>query len=94
MRLISLLPVLSKILEKHVYLHLVSHMELNEVTYIKQFGFRKGHSTTDAFLVLLGEILQSFTKDFKLLAVYIDLQKAFDTVSHALIIKKLEKIGV
>ena len=40
-RPISLLSVMSKVLERFVYLKIVSHMDLNEVVYSKQFGFRK-----------------------------------------------------
>ena len=93
-RPISLLPVMSKILERYVYLRLVSHMDVNQVTYARQFGFRKGHSTSDAFAVTVGDILSSFSDNLHVLAVFIDLRKAFDTVKHSIILRKLECIGV
>ena len=63
-RPISLLPVISKILEKFVYLKLTSHLESNSVLYKKQFGFRRKHSTIDAFTLAVGEILNCFSEFF------------------------------
>ena len=93
-RPISLLPVLSKVLERVVYNALVTHFESNGVIYVKQFGFRKHHSTSDAITCLLGEILQCLHRKSMLISVFIDLKKAFDTVPHSLIISKLEQVGV
>ena len=93
-RPISLLPVISKILEKHVYHCQNEHLELNDIMYSRQFGFHKNRSTSDAAANLVGEVLTAFEQNSMVLSLFIDLKKAFDSVSHSLILKKLEAIGV
>ena len=91
---ISLLPVLSKVLEHVIYDQTIKYLENNSVLYARQYGFRKFHSTSDAVMNLVGEVLTGFERDNMILGVFIDLRKAFDTVSHSLILEKLSKIGV
>ena len=93
-RPISLLPVMSKIIEKIVYKRTVFHLNENNLIYCKQFGFRKNHGTSDAINLLLAEILEKWDKGFSVIGVFIDLRKAFDTVSHQLILSKLSKLGI
>ena len=62
-RPISLLPVISKVLERIVYNTVVTHLNENGVLCHHQYGFRKHHSTSDAVLNLVGEILSSFDRD-------------------------------
>ena len=91
---ISLLPVISKVLEHVIYVRLVSHMERNDIIYSKQFGFRQEHSTSGAFMLAVGEILNAQSDNMQLLSVFVDLRKAFDTVSHSVILAKLERLGI
>ena len=93
-RPISLLPVISKILERIVYNFMVEHLEKNQVLFPKQFGFRRRHSTSDAALSLVWDILEAFDKNLMVLGIFIDLRKAFDTVSHTLILRKLSLLGI
>ena len=46
-RPISLLPVLSKVLERVAFDKVTSHLERNKIVYSRQYGFRKNHSTSD-----------------------------------------------
>ena len=63
-------------------------------SYTHQYGFRKGHSTSDGIMNFVGEVLQCFEKNFHMISVFIDLKKAFDTVPHSLILRKLKLIGI
>lgn len=93
-RPISILPALSKILERVVNNRLVKFLESNNLLSSSQFGFRAGKSTNDAVHILVSSIVSSLDERKKCLTVFLDLAKAFDTVSIPLLICKLEKIGV
>ena len=93
-RPISVLTCFSKILERIMYNRLYSFIVENNVLYNKQFGFQKEHSTEHAILQLTNQILQSFDEDKFTIGVFIDLSKAFDTVNHNILLKKLSYYGV
>ena len=93
-RPISVLSCFSKILERIMYNRLYSFLIENNILYDKQFGFQKEHSTEHAILQLTNQILQSFNQDKYTIGVFIDLSKAFDTVDHNILLKKLSFYGV
>ena len=93
-RPISVLPCFSKILERIMYNRLYSFLIENNILYKKQFGFQKEHSTEHAILQLTNQILESFNLDKYTIGVFIDLSKAFDTVDHNILLKKLSFYGV
>ncbi len=93
-RPISLLPVISKVLEKIVYNRVYWFLCKKQLLYHSQYGFRHNHSTIDAVLELIGQIIKGFDRGEYTLAVYLDLSKAFDTLSHDTILKKLMKFGI
>ena len=73
---------------------LYKHITENNLLYWKQFGFQKGHSPEHAILQLVEQINQSFEKNEFTLGVFVDLSKAFDTVDHQILLKKLEYYGI
>ena len=93
-RPISLLPVISKVLEKIVHIRVVNFLVKNRVIYEGQYGYRSKRSTADAILDLTGNILDNIEKGQFTLAIFLDMSKAFDSISHTTLCKKLEYYGL
>ena len=93
-RPISLLPVLSKIFEKLIHSRMTKFFDENNVIYNKQFGFRKKHSTVHALNTAVTQIIKSLNKNDIVLGIFLDFSKAFDTVKHDILLKKLEHYGI
>ena len=73
---------------------LYSYSVNEKILYSKQFGFPKGHSTEHATAQLADQIHESFENNNYTLRIFIDLSKAFDTIGHAILLKKLENCGI
>ena len=93
-RPISLLSPFSKLLEKCINKRLTSFFTKNNLLYNYQFGFRNNSSTENAVLQICEQLSESCDKKQLNCAVFIDLRKAFDTVNHDILIRKLQFYGV
>ena len=86
-RPISILPTLSKIMEKIVHSQLMTHLEENNLLCKSQFGFRANRSTELATTIFLDDIRREVDKGNLVGAIFVDLSKAFDSISHSSLLK-------
>lgn len=93
-RPISLLPQFSKIFEKLFQLRLTNFLNKYKVITREQFGFRATHSTTHAIINFTDNVTNSLEMGNFTAAVFIDLAKAFDTIDHEILLKKLDWYGL
>ena len=93
-RPISLLNIFSKIFEKIMKIHLVSYIENNNILNKGQFGFQSGKSTLDALIKFSSKVYSQLDQSNYLLSILVDFSKAFDTVPHALLLRKLDYYGI
>ena len=89
-RPISILPILSKLLERHVFNCLYEFLVCHDLLISRQSGFRSKHSCETALHLLVDEWLSSIYNKKIVGVLFIDFCKAFDMVDHDILLKKLK----
>ena len=92
-RPISLLPTLSKVIEKLVKKRIWNYLQLFNVITAKQFGFQASKGTHDAIFDFLERVYFGVNRGDASAAVFCDLSKAFDCVDHGILLRKMERYG-
>ena len=93
-RPISLLSILSKVMERHVHLLITEHLRDRHPLPDSQWGFQAGKSTVTGLLATVHSWLNILEKGQEVGAVFFDLRQAFDSVPHATLMAKLQQIGL
>ena len=88
-RPITILPLPSKLLEKALHYQIISHLVNNGYLSNSQRGFRKGKSTSTAILKMTRLVTENYNKGTHTSCVFVDYKKAFETLDHRILIKKL-----
>ena len=88
-RPIALLPSISKIFEKVILLQLTKYLDENNLICEKQYGFRKNRSTEYAALHIVDFLNYQLDVNKIPVSVYLDLSKAFDSLSHNILLDKI-----
>ena len=93
-RPISLLSNISKLIEKLMHRQVYSFLEQQNCFYNAQFGFRLSLSTNNALMSITENIQSQLDQNKFWAGVFVDLKKAFDTVDHEILLKKLSHYGI
>ena len=93
-RPISLLPTISKLIEKVIYSQIYSFFSNNKLFFESQYGFRSSHSTELAAIELADRITTQMDNHKVPINIFLDLSKAFDTLNHTILLDKLLHYGI
>ncbi len=93
-RPISILPAISNVFEKAIFIQTYKYFQSNNLFYKNQYGFREGHFTELAVLELVDRMMQEMDQGETPFNVYLIRSKAFDFFNHAILLHKLDYYGI
>ena len=93
-RPISQLPIMSKIMERHVAEQLQHHMNDNNINMVFQSAYRANHSTETALIRIHNDVTQALDQNRDVILILLDLKSAFDCLNHTIMINRLREIGI
>lgn len=94
LRPINMISTMSKIIEKTVYMKIIAYLESNNMITMFQSGFRSKHNCETALQYVINEWKTGIENNLITLSVFLDLQRAFETVDRTRLLKKLHCIGI
>ena len=92
-RPISVLPIISKLLERHICTRLMLYLRSFNLIVPTQSGFRPLHSTESILIKMTDDWLEAMDQGLYTAVIFLDLCKAFDVVNHDLLVAKLQMYG-
>ena len=91
-RPITLTSVFHKIFEKVILEQMWNYVNKYNIINENQYGFRKGHNTIHAIIIFINNIYKKMKKE-KVIGLFLDLRKAYDSISHKILLDKLYDYG-
>lgn len=93
LRPVSVIPTIAKIFEKIMFLQINEYINKNNILPHFQSGFRKNYSCETALLKVINDIIRDLDQDLFVILIMLDFSKAFDTISHEVLLSILHHIG-
>ena len=93
-RPVTLLPVISKVMERIVCEVIVAHLQTQNILSPAQHGFRRSYSCVTNLITTMNDWTQAVDEGCSVHACYLDIAKAFDRLDHSILLVKLQSIGI
>jgi hypothetical protein len=93
-RPICILIAFSNIFERIIYTRIINHIHSNNILTHYQFGFRKHYSMDQVIFLFINSVLNAMNEHQVAAGMFCDLHKAYDSVNHQILLKKLQFYGI
>jgi hypothetical protein len=93
-RPVTLLNTIPKIFERIIYESILRHVTDNNLLFVNQAGFLKGHDTQKQLLEIVHMIKTNITNKSEMRGIFLDIEGAFDAIPHFLLLHKLKSLGI